>query len=192
MTFEIKSSFAFNADAAWKDLFERLTALSHEWGQILRDTMDANRQFYFDFDMDYEVRDEISRLVVDIFPAGDMAWEAWLEEFGKGSMMAEDNPYIGEYRNSAYWNSLRSGNTVVGREAGDYLGLDGKQHTSTGGMAGLDLEQYSATTGDLEYAPSPPTYFIRDAIQSNQLAIYESLQQVVADWGSTLARFFTF
>jgi hypothetical protein len=192
--FEVQSNLSFNWQAAWEDFVKRIVQFADEWGQVIADTADANRQFYFDFEMKHEVYGEIGKVIVDIFPEGAEAWQAWLEEFGKGSLMADEseNPYIGEYKRSQYWNPLRGDDpTIVGREEGEYIGIDGRMHTSTGSMAGLDLEQYAARTGNEDYMPSPPTFFIRDAVQSNRERIYEDLRLVILTWMADLPKYFT-
>lgn len=56
-------------------------------------------------------------------------WQAWLEQFGKGSLMAgpSQNPGLISYMNSEAWNKLRSkgSRVVVGRGRGKYRAIDG-------------------------------------------------------------------
>jgi hypothetical protein len=111
-------------------------------------------------------------------------WQAWLEQFGKGSLMAGplDNPGLTNYMNSDLWNSFRSRSTrvVAGRGAGRYKSIDGTTKTSSGSMAGVDLEELAAR-GDIDksFGPTPPTFFLRQALQANRDRILQGLQNVI-------------
>ena len=114
-------------------------------------------------------------------------WQAWLEQFGKGSLMAgtDQNPGLVTYMNSEAWNRIRSkGNkVVVGRGKGNYKSIDGTLKYSGGGYAGVDLEELAAR-GDIDkkFAPTPPTYFLRIALQSNKNRILEGISQVILEF----------
>lgn len=114
-------------------------------------------------------------------------WQAWLEQFGKGSLMADSsqNPGLVTYMNSDAWNRLRSRSSkvVVGRGQGNYKSIDGTMRFSGGGYAGVDLEEL-AERGDIDpkFKPSPPTYFLRIAIQSNRARIIQGLSEVIANF----------
>ncbi|OPA77465.1 hypothetical protein BVG16_13500 [Paenibacillus selenitireducens] len=111
-------------------------------------------------------------------------WQAWLEQFGKGSKMANsiDNPGLVSYINSDQWNPLRSqgSKNVVGRGEGNYRSIDGTTHYSGGGYAGVDLEELAAR-GDIDksYGPTPPSYFLRIALQANRNRILEGISRVL-------------
>lgn len=66
--------------------------------------------------------------------------DAIIDSFGTGSKMDRDNPALNAYMNSEYWNRLRQGYTIVGREQGTYTDIYGKTEYSAGTMAGTDLE----------------------------------------------------
>lgn len=114
-------------------------------------------------------------------------WQAWLEQFGKGSLMAgsSENPGLITYMNSEYWNRVRSKGTkvVVGRPQGVYRSIDGEVRRSGGSYVGVDLEELAAR-GDIDpsYGPTPPTYFLRVALQSNRNRILEGISQVITDF----------
>ncbi|OKP95388.1 hypothetical protein A3849_26250 [Paenibacillus sp. P46E] len=114
-------------------------------------------------------------------------WQAWLEQFGKGSLMADSsqNPGLVTYMNSDAWNRLRSRDrkVVVGRGQGNYKSIDGTMRFSGGGYAGVDLEEL-AERGDIDpkFKPTPPTYFLRIAIQSNRARILEGLSEVITNF----------
>ncbi|MEC0241983.1 hypothetical protein P4H66_19455 [Paenibacillus dokdonensis] len=114
-------------------------------------------------------------------------WQAWLEQFGKGSLMADsgENPGLIIYMNSDAWNRLRSkGNkVVVGRGKGNYKSIDGTIQYSGGGYAGVDLEELAAR-GDIDkkFGPTPPTYFLRIALQSNKNRILQGISRVITEF----------
>jgi hypothetical protein len=114
-------------------------------------------------------------------------WQAWLEQFGKGSLMAgpNENPGIVKYFNSDSWNRLRSRSSrvVVGRPKGNYRSIDGKVRRSGGGYAGVDLEEL-AMRGDIDpkFGPTPPTFFLRVALQSNRNRILQGLARVIEEF----------
>lgn len=114
-------------------------------------------------------------------------WQAWLEQFGKGSQMADanQNPGLIKYMNSEAWNRLRSkGNRViVGRARGKYRAIDGTIKESKGGYAGVDLEEL-AERGDLDpsFKATPPTYFMRIALESNRERILNGISRVITEF----------
>ncbi|MDR0269638.1 hypothetical protein [Paenibacillus sp.] len=114
-------------------------------------------------------------------------WQAWLEQFGKGSLMAgpSENPGLIAYMNSDAWNRLRSkGNkVVVGRGKGNYKSIDGTIKYSGGGYVGVDLEELAAR-GDIDpsFGPTPPTYFLRIALQSNKNRILQGISRVITEF----------
>jgi hypothetical protein len=114
-------------------------------------------------------------------------WQAWLEQFGKGSLMADssENPGLIKYMNSEAWNRFRSkgSRVVVGRGKGNYKSIDGTLRYSGGGYAGVDLEELAAR-GDIDkkFAPTPPTYFLRIALQSNRNRILQGIANVIQDF----------
>ncbi len=114
-------------------------------------------------------------------------WQAWLEQFGKGSLMADSSQNLGlvTYMNSDAWNRLRSRSSkvVVGRGQGNYKSIDGTMRFSGGGYAGVDLEEL-AERGDIDpkFKPTPPTYFLRIAIQSNRNRILEGISHVITEF----------
>ncbi|MEK4881432.1 MULTISPECIES: hypothetical protein [Paenibacillus] len=114
-------------------------------------------------------------------------WQAWLEQFGKGSLMADSSQNAGliTYMNSDAWNRLRSkgSKVVVGRGQGNYRSIDGTVRYSGGGYAGVDLEELAAR-GDIDpkFKATPPSYFLRIAIQSNRERILKGVAQVLEEF----------
>ncbi|MEK5415173.1 hypothetical protein [Paenibacillus sp. FSL L8-0708] len=114
-------------------------------------------------------------------------WQAWLEQFGKGSLMADSGQNAGliTYMNSDAWNRLRSkgSKVVVGRGQGNYRSIDGTVRYSGGGYAGVDLEELAAR-GDIDpkFKATPPSYFLRIAIQSNRDRILQGVARVLEEF----------
>jgi hypothetical protein len=114
-------------------------------------------------------------------------WQAWLEQFGKGSLMADSSQNAGlvTYMNSDAWNRLRSkgSKVVVGRGMGNYRSIDGTVRYSGGGYAGVDLEELAAR-GDIDpkFKATPPSYFLRIAIQSNRDRILQGVARVLEEF----------
>jgi hypothetical protein len=98
---------------------------------------------------------------------------------------SSENPGLIKYMDSEAWNQFRSkGNrVVVGRGKGNYKSIDGTFRYSGGSYAGVDLEELAAR-GDIDkkFGPTPPTYFLRIALQSNRNRILQGLANVIADF----------
>lgn len=65
---------------------------------------------------------------------------ALMKSFGTGSQMDRNNPYLKAYMSSPLWNPLRTTTAIVGRGAGEYINILGKQAYSTGARAGQNIE----------------------------------------------------
>lgn len=103
-------------------------------------------------------------VMVELIASGQAAWEI---EFGKGSGMSADNPYLQEYIHGGQWNPERSDTAIRGRPAGEYKDLDGIAYTSNGKMAGRNLEDilWRGKRHDMRFAPTMPMHVIRDEIE---------------------------
>lgn len=172
------------ANQAMEKLLER--EISGLIGIILQ-TAKANIRYYPDVRNHLEA--SLFTLANDMINGAVTAdyWQAWLEQFGKGSLMADSaqNPGLVTYMNSDAWNRLRSkgARVVVGRPEGAYKSIDGTVRVSGGGYAGVDLEELAAR-GDIDksYGPTPPTFFLRIALQSNKNRILQGLAQVIEEF----------
>ncbi len=71
---------------------------------------------------------------------------ALITNYGSGGNMDKDNLAEVDYIGSEYWNPLRKSLEIVGRPAGPYPNLDGKESISTGRKAGqpIKLKNYPA------------------------------------------------
>lgn len=107
---------------------------------------------------------------------GSTSWKAFLENYGTGSKMDKEfNPFIHGYWGEKYWNPLRLGKTVVGREKGWYKTLDWETNNpvkevwrySEGNYAGENLEEIKKTMPNggktTMFKPQEPNYFMNYA-----------------------------
>ncbi len=115
------------------------------------------------------------RADIEAMPVSDVAgvltaiitegpWAA-LDEEGKGSLMSTSNPFLAQYRNSALWNPARQDLVIRGRPAGSYTNIFGETRTSSGKMAGLDLEHRADKTGNIDFMPRPPSHALETAMR---------------------------
>jgi len=69
--------------------------------------------------------------------------KAFALEFGTGSKLDKDNPYLSKYINSPYFNKerMQKAYAILGRDKGETVyGLDGSSYESSGNAKGLNLE----------------------------------------------------
>ncbi|MCR8656934.1 hypothetical protein [Paenibacillus endoradicis] len=174
----------YNYQLAERDLRNELIKEVISLSELVEESAKANIRYY------PEIRNHLRRnlevLASDVFSMEITAdyWQAWLEQFGKGSLMAgiQDNPGLVNYMNSELWNRYRSRSSrvVAGRGTGKYKSIDGTIKSSGGRMAGVDLEEL-AGRGEIDrsFGPTPPTFFLRQALQSNRDRILQGLQNVI-------------
>lgn len=174
----------YDAQRASKDLEKKLAVQITGLTGLVMETARSNVRYY------PEVRNHLQRhmfVLANQMISGEVTadyWQAWLEQFGKGSLMADasQNPGLVTYMNSEAWNRLRSrgSRVVVGRLRGNYKSIDGKIRNSGGSYAGVDLEELAAR-GDIDssFGPTPPTFFMRKALQMNKNRILQALVEVI-------------
>jgi len=174
----------FDAERASRDLEQRLTVQIAGLTGIVMQMARANIRFY------PEVRNHLERqmtVLANKMIEGSVTtdyWQAWLEQFGKGSLMAgpSENPGLHRYMSSEAWNRLRPSGSkvVVGRSRGNYRSIEGTIRFSGGSFAGVDLEELAAR-GDIDkkFGPTPPTFFLRKALLANRNRILQGLQEVI-------------
>lgn len=177
----------FDAAGAEAALTKRLTAEVIELTKLVLNSARGNIRYYPEVASHLQEQlfvlagQSINGVVSSSF------WQAWLEQFGKGSLMAgpDQNPGLIRYMSSGEWNNLRdrSSRAIVGRIKGTYRGIDGVERKSGGGRAGVNLEELAAQ-GEIDpaYRPTPPTFFLRIALQSNRGRILASLQRVIENF----------
>ena len=91
--------------------------------------------------------------------------KAWILEYGKGSYMDLDNPFLSQYESNPNYNPDRKGHDITGRPAGTYYDLDGEPHESSGYNRGKSLEGLAKVAGLDLFAPSYPQNIIQEAIK---------------------------
>jgi len=177
----------FDAAGAEAALTKRLTAEVAELTKLVLNSARGNIRYYPEVASHLQEQlfvlagQSINGVVSSSF------WQAWLEQFGKGSLMAgpDQNPGLIRYMSSGEWNNLRdrSSRAIVGRIKGTYRGIDGVERKSGGGRAGVNLEELAAQ-GEIDpsFGPTPPTFFLRIALQSNRGRILASLQRVIENF----------
>jgi hypothetical protein len=105
---------------------------------------------------------------------------AYIAEFGSGSLMDKNNPYLEKYLQSPEFNQWRlhsSRMPIMGRSAGEYQDLDGRTEVSTGKMQGLDLER----DGKPQWQPHEPMHNMEQEIDAALPEIMESITQAITD-----------
>jgi hypothetical protein len=177
----------YDAEGANKALQSELAKEIAKLTALILETAKSNVRYY------PEVRNHLEMKLIEItneIISGEVTadyWQSWLEQFGKGSLMADStqNPGLIKYMNSDAWNKIRSkgSKVVVGRGRGNYSSIDGTMRYSGGGYAGIDLEELAAR-GDIDkkFGPTPPTYFLRVALLSNRNRILQGIANVIADF----------
>ena len=83
---------------------------------------------------------------------------AAMDNFGKGSLMSEDNPALNDYKNSDLWNPARHDNVIRSRNRGSYVNIFGETVESKSNVGGIDLEQKGG-----KFAPQPPSHALETA-----------------------------
>lgn len=110
--------------------------------------------------VEYEIQKQ-SKMIIGYLKANTYVLA---DSYGTGSLMLLSNPGYQEYRNSDRWNPLRTGKAIVGRKSGNYKNAFGKQRSSSGSMAGRNLEGWQTKEG-YTIQPSAPSYAIQLAEQ---------------------------
>ncbi len=122
-----------------------------------------------------------------------------MNEWGTGSLLDESNPALAEYIRSDLFNPLRRitmrsmGFAKVGRAKGSYVNIFGETVTSSGRLAGRNLEKL-AEAGKLRksFLPTPPRKSLETAARwMSQKRAAEILQEAIATfpWGNFLVAY---
>ena len=100
-------------------------------------------EFKKNANLDYEIQKEGQKIIAYL----KANTYVLADSYGTGSLMLLDNPGYQEYRNSDRWNPLRNSNTIVGRKAGHYTDIFGREHNTSGSKAGEPLEGVTVREG---------------------------------------------
>lgn len=111
-------------------------------------------------------------------------WKAWIAEYGSGSLLDRENPWLDEY---IEMNPDRPGRNYafLGRTSGDTVYVPGGDpYESSGRAKGANLEKgLKNPTKYPPYKPQPPLHIIRDQIA---LALPEIDEALIEAMESTL------
>ena len=108
----------------------------------------------------------------------------WVLEFGRGSLMenrTSENPYLADYLNDPNFNEERKarGLAITGRKKGAYYDLDGNEHTSTGTLEGVNLEQWRSTK---QYYPIAPKRIVQTVLYGdNDNGLLSEMREALAE-----------
>jgi hypothetical protein len=91
---------------------------------------------------------------------------ATMDEFGTGSRLDSDNPFLGDYIRGDTWNPARNDYAIRGRPAGEQPTIFGDRRQFKGNAPGVNLERL-AEKGIVgpEFLPQEPSKAIRTAMR---------------------------
>ncbi|WP_371380736.1 hypothetical protein [Sporomusa aerivorans] len=105
--------------------------------------------------------------------------KAWIAEFGSGSLVDTDNPYLQEYLQSPQFNQWRlqsSRMPIMGRSTGEHKNIDGEALVSSDKLAEFDLER----DGNLQWQPHEPMHIMQEEVTAALPEIAESLSDAIS------------
>lgn len=105
--------------------------------------------------------------------------KAWIVEYGLGSEMRTDNPYLEEYKNSKYYSPLRkryADNSVVFRGKGKYEQLDYEKGHGTVTREGAE------PAGERMLMSIPPDPFLEDLMSEAWQVFERTFNSMVASF----------
>jgi len=143
---------------------EQLAAVLLEWSNRIREqVMDKWATKGASIKGNAEAHEAILSVTFDgiVAKLGFSGQAAWIAEYGRGSLMDANNPYLDNYKSNSNYNPSRSGLAISGRPAGAYTDLDGTPYNSKGGKEGQVLEGQSP-----RFEPSLPLHIISQEIES--------------------------
>lgn len=109
---------------------------------------------------------------------GTNHWYAYIVEYGRGSMLDKNNPFLGEYIISPYYNPYRSSDFAIRSRKGEYTipdweGGSGFITRIGGGQTAKNLETLSPP--DPRFAPSPPRHFFKKAMENSKRVLEQEI-----------------
>jgi len=113
---------------------------------------------------DYE-RTAITEEVVGVL-SGSLIGGAWavMDEWGTGSLMDLQNPFLDDYWNSDLWNPARRDTAIRTRPEGEYTDIFGERQYAKGNNPGFNLER-------VQNRPNPPKILLTPPSHAMQMAI---------------------
>ena len=106
----------------------------------------------------FDIQNAESVITACIIASGQ---KAWILEFGKGSLMDSDNPFLNDYISGDifYRERLNHSMTILGRPKGEYSDLDGNKFFSSGKFEGIPVENI-----DDRHQPLPAHHIIKNIL----------------------------
>lgn len=152
-----------------RDFIVALTILQKELLEEARQDMRTSEGAN---DLTFEDIKEVAGVIVAQIVGGP--W-ATIDEFGTGSLMDPDNPFLDEYRNSELWNPARHDNIIRGRPKGRQKTMFGERYFK-GNAPGVNLERLArAGVIDEKYLPQRPSKAIRTAFRWMQQGRFQKI-----------------
>ena len=116
------------------------------------------------------------------FKIGSPHWYAWIVNYGKGSEMAKDNPFLQDYINDGVlWNDVRtlSDTTIRPRKRGTYRvpnweAGEGYKTLHGSNNTNFNLEE----KGDLRFAPRQPSHQFDKVMEKSQKRLMSAIDDV--------------
>lgn len=168
-------------------LLGRMRSLIKSYCNAAKSQIEQEWSTVSNIDGEANITDEELNIASDIVARSICAWgqKAWIAEFGKGSLMdtsSSENPFLDDYINSSQFNKARLGHalSVVGRPAGEYTDLDGKEYKSSGNLYGKVIEDVSTSKG-YPYAPIRGKHIIKQVIDTDISMLQNEIQDAVSD-----------
>lgn len=175
-------------------LLNRMRSLIKSYCSAAKSQIEQEWSTISNIDGESNITDEELTIASDIVARSLCAWgqKAWIAEFGKGSLMdksSSENPFLDDYINSSQFNEARLGHalSVVGRPAGEYTDLDGKdrdkygkKYKSSGNLYGKVIEDVATSRG-YPYAPIRGKHIIKQVIDTDISMLQNEIQDVVGD-----------
>lgn len=111
------------------------------------------------------------------FKVGSNHWYAFIIEYGRGTMMDINNPFLGSYMDSGFYNPYRVHGDIRtwgfgSYEVPDWIGGNGTVTKMGHGAPGIKIPD-----DKLIATPLPPSHFLRDALERTKEKLNETIQE---------------
>ncbi len=111
------------------------------------------------------------------FKVGSDHWYAFIVEYGRGTSMDINNPFLASYMDSGYYNPYRVHGDIRTwgygpYEVPDWFGGKGTVEKMGHGAPGIKIPE-----DKLIATPLPPNHFLRDALERTKETLRETLRE---------------
>lgn len=170
------------ADATKKWAKKNIADIEHEWG---KSTVDGEAEIKF------EIVEDSPNEVTGRFTASGQ--KMWMNEYGSGSKLDRNNPFLSQYTSSSVFNKERLNEigefkyAIRTRLKESYQDLDGNTHIGSGiGMPhGLRAESKS-TFGNHAVDAHEPRHTIEETLTGNTVYNEQFKQDLLSSFGATV------